>query len=294
MEFPLVVGVDGSEDSLRALEWATDEAARGGLGLRVVHASLWERYEVTPPVFGAEPAGEVISERVVAAAVERARRRAPDVKVSGAVIPLDAGRALVEAGREAAALVIGSRGRGGLAELLLGSVSLVVASRAVCPVVVVRRAHRRQQGETGPVVLGVGDVLEDSSAVEFAFREAESLGRPLHAVHAWQAPPRGHRHGRDGRESSRTQETRAASALSEALREAAAEHGQVQVRRSVSEGPARTVLREASSGASLLVVGAPRRRGPTGHGPAGLQLGHTAHSLLHHAGCPVAVVPEEG
>ena len=79
MELPLVVGVDGSDCSLHAVDWAVDEAARHGLPLRLVHASLWERYEGGRPSFGLDrPAEEVMAEHIIASGTERAWLRNPD------------------------------------------------------------------------------------------------------------------------------------------------------------------------------------------------------------------------
>ncbi|MFB7511191.1 universal stress protein, partial [Streptomyces broussonetiae] len=75
--------------------------------------------------------------------------------------------------------------------------------------------------------------------------------------------------------------------LDEALRAAVREHPEVEIRRHVVEGPAHRVLLDATAEADLIVVGAQRR-----HGHFGLQLGRIAHTLLHHARCPVAVVPQ--
>jgi nucleotide-binding universal stress UspA family protein len=86
-------------------------------------------------------------------------------------------------------------------------------------------------------------------------------------------------------EPARLHEEQAAEELEEALREAPDD---VEVRRRTVEGPARRALLDASAGADLLVVGAQRR---SGH--FGLQLGRVAHGVLHHAACPVAVVPEK-
>ncbi|WP_324615801.1 universal stress protein [Streptomyces sp. NRRL S-118] len=88
-------------------------------------------------------------------ALHRARRRAPAVRLSGAAVHEDAATALVGAGRNAFALVLGSSGLGDLAGLLLGSVSLAVAARADCPVVVVRGGSEHRQGRYGSV--GVED-----------------------------------------------------------------------------------------------------------------------------------------
>src|SRR5690606_37712204 len=177
MERPLVVGVDGSDSSLAALDWAVDEAARHGVPLRLVHASLWERYEGRVPSFARErPAGDVLAQHIVASGAERARLRRPEVKVSADVLPEDPVSALLSAGHEAWALVVGSRGRGELAGLTLGSVGLGVAARAACPVVVVRGGERNRQGAFGRVVVGVGDLPLCLGTVRFAFQEAEVRG----------------------------------------------------------------------------------------------------------------------
>lgn len=289
MELPLVVGVDGSDSSLEAVDWAVDEAARHGLSLRLVFASLWERYEGARPSFSTDRAADkVMAEHITASCAERARLRDPEVKVSSEVLPDDAASALLHAAHESFALVTGSRGRGEIAGLLLGSVSLTVAARAVCPVVVVRGGRRNQQGSYGRVVVGVGDATDGSAAVRFAFREAGARGCALHAVRAWRRPA--HEHADSPLivdDAAGAQEERASALLTEALRDAAGDDPQVEVERQAVEGPAHKVLLDASADADLVVVGAQRR-----HGHFGLQLGRTPHALLHHAACPVAVVPQ--
>ncbi|MFI1068995.1 universal stress protein [Streptomyces puniciscabiei] len=287
MELPLVVGVDGSDSSLAAVDWAVDEAARHGLPLQLVHASLWEVYEAAQPSFSTDrPAKEVMAEHIVASCVERARRRDPEVKVSGRVLAEDAVSALLRAGPEAFALVTGSRGRGEIAGMLLGTVSLEVAARAVCPVVVVRGAEASRRGAFGRVVVGVGDASGGAGAVRFAVREAEVRGCALTAVRAWRNPsqePVDHMLIAD----DAAREERVSTSLEDALREAVREHPQVDVRRKAVEGTAHKVLLQESAEADLIVVGAQRR-----HGHFGLQLGRVGHTLLHHSDCPVAVVPQ--
>ncbi|MFE9354887.1 universal stress protein [Streptomyces olivaceoviridis] len=289
MDLPLVVGVDGSDPSLTAVDWAVDEAARQRLPLHLVHASLWEIYEGAQPSFTTDrPAEEVMAEHIVASCVERARRRNPEVKVSGKVLAEDAVSALLRAGPEAFALVTGSRGRGEIAGMLLGSVSLAVAARAVCPVVVVRGKEPNRRGALGRIVVGVGDATGSAAAVRFAVREAEVRGCALTAVRAWRNPsqePVDHMLIAD--DAARLREERASTGLDDALREAVRAHPQVDVQRQPLEGPAHRVLLKASAEADLIVVGAQRR-----HGHFGLQLGRVAHALLHHSDCPVAVVPQ--
>ncbi|MFE7276240.1 universal stress protein [Streptomyces sp. NPDC057623] len=289
MELPLVVGVDGSDSSLQAVDWAVDEAARLGLSLRLVYASLWERYEGSRPSFSADrPAEEVMAEHIAASCAERAELRNPEVKVSSEVLPSDAVSALLHAAHESSALVTGSRGRGEIAGLLLGSVSLTVAARAVCPVVVVRGGERNRQGSFGRVVVGVGDSADGSAAVRFAFREAEARGCALTAVRAWRRPAHERAdHPLTAGDTAGADEEPASALLTDALRDAVRNHPQVDVHRQVVEGPAHMVLLDASVEADLVVVGALRR-----HGRFGLQLGRAAHTLLHHSECPVAVVPQ--
>ncbi|WP_306191494.1 MULTISPECIES: universal stress protein [unclassified Streptomyces] len=292
-DLPLVVGVDGSEPSLRAVDWAADEAALRQVPLRVVYASLWERYEHTALARElGKPDEHVRAQVVVEAAALRARARQDGLTVVGAALPEEPEYTLVREGREACALVVGTRGRSGVAGLLLGSVSLFVAAHADCPVVVVR-GNNDNQARTpvhGRVVVGVGDGTSSgdgngpAAAVRFAAREAGLRAAVLEAVRAWRSPARASvEHPLiDGQPDP--YEVRAAEALDVALRDVPQD---VKVRCHAVEGPARRVLLAAAHEADLLVVGARRR---TGH--FGLQLGRTAHTVLHHSACPVAVVPE--
>ncbi|MEU6084079.1 universal stress protein [Streptomyces sp. NPDC047108] len=286
MESPLVVGVDGSESSLQALDWATDEAAAHGVPLRLLQASLWEQYEGRRPQLTAgRPAEKVMAEHIVASCAERVRLRNPDVKVSGEVVPDDAVTALLREGRDALALVTGARGRGGLAGRLLGSVGLAVAARAACPVIVVRGGERNRTGAFGHVVLGVDDQNESAAAIRFAFAEAEARGTRLYAVRAWRCPV--FESDDLAGDIAREHRERASMILSKTLNRAMPDGGEVPVRRQAVEGPAHRILLECSADADLLVVGAPRR-----NGGRGLQLGRVSHALLHHSACPVAVVPQ--
>ncbi|MFI9809199.1 universal stress protein [Streptomyces sp. NPDC052301] len=286
---PLVVGVDGSDSCLLAVDWAVDEAVRHGLPLRLVYASLWERYEAgLPSVGGGRASEQVPAGHVVASSADRAERRNPDVKVTTDIIPEDAVNALVREGDEAFALVTGSRGRGELKGLLLGSVGLAVAARARTPVIVVRGDAAGLTGAHGRILLGLGETDTGAETVRFAFREAEVRDCVLDVVHAWRRPAYD-RHGdrvRAGGPADTYQEQ--ASVVVDARLEAAiAEHPHVRTRPATPEGPAGKILVDRSAAADLVIVGAHRR---TGH--FGFQLGRVSHALLHHARCPVVVVPE--
>ncbi|MFG5718845.1 universal stress protein [Streptomyces murinus] len=285
MDLPVLVGVDGSEESLRAVDRAAEEAALRGAPLRLVYASLWERYEgslIAQEV--GKPAEEVMGQDIMDAAERRAHRRHPDLRLTTSVLADEPSFGLVNESSTARLVVVGCRGRNAVTELLLGSVSLSVAARAHCPVIVLRGGPERR-ATPGRVVLGVPEKDAGPAAVRFAAEEAALRGVPLEAVRAWRRPAHsstGHPLLAGG--PAQAQEQEAAEALEEALRDVP--EGLEQHRRT-AEGHARDVLVDASRDAGLLVVGARRRTGRFG-----LQLGRVAHGVLHHAACPVAVVPE--
>ncbi|WP_327701003.1 universal stress protein [Streptomyces decoyicus] len=286
---PLVVGVDGSDVSFLALDWAVDEAALHELPLRLVYASRWERYEDTALGLSLKrSAGEVLADNIVGTAVERARLRNADLNVSTQVLGDDPESVLLRESDHAYAVIVGSRGRGAFTGLLLGSVGLAVAGQARCPVIVVRGDKAGLAGTHERVLLGVGDSAKGSEAVRFAFREAAARGCTLDAVRAWRCPPpeTTDRPLLAG-EPERYHEGRASAVPDEALEERAGEFPTVRVRRFTVEGPAHKVLMQRSAAADLLVMGAQRR-----DSHLGLQLGRVAHTALHHAECPVAVVPQ--
>ncbi|MFJ8113341.1 universal stress protein [Streptomyces sp. NPDC096132] len=272
MAIPLVVGIDGSEASLQAVDWAADEAVRHGVPLHLLHAA----------------AGEHEASDVISAASERAGERASTVALSSEVLHEDAASALVDRGRNAFALVLGARGLGDLTGLLLGAVSLAVAARADCPVVVVRGAVEHRDGRFGNVVVGVEEGEASGTALEFAFREAHVRGCRLTAVHAWNPSSRALT-PRPARSWYALEAHRRppSQVLDDALRGPARRYRDARVSPEVIEGPARRALLDAASKADLLVVGARSRQGHPG-----LQLGLINHALLHHAPCPVVVVPQ--
>lgn len=287
MELPLTVGLDGSDSSFEALDWAVDEAALHRRSLRVVYASRWERYEIMAPSRD-RSAGQVAGHDVVSSAARRAERRNPDLTVDTEVLADDPVQALLRESRTSWALVTGSRGRSEIADLLLGSVSLSVAARAACPVIIVRGDEPDLHGTHDRVLLGVADDPGGPEAVRFALREAAARDCELYAVHAWRCPA----HETDDHPSLADgtciyHRARADTLLDEALTGPLREHPSVRLRRAPAEGAAHKILVERSAAADLVVVGAHRHERNWG-----LQLGHVAHALLHHALCPVAVVPK--
>lgn len=135
----IVVGVDGSEASVRALRWAVEEARLRGATVRAVHA--WSY----PPVSTYHEAAHVLkapladeAEEVLDRMLREGTGGADDVEIQQRVVDGPAAAALVEASSDASLLVVGSRGLGGFSGLLLGSVSQQAASHASCAVVIVR------------------------------------------------------------------------------------------------------------------------------------------------------------
>jgi nucleotide-binding universal stress UspA family protein len=179
---PIVAGTDGTEPSLRAVEWAAMEAARRGAPLRIVAAPAIP-FRVRPG-----KSGQVVAAKLRNAAtwalglgLERAADVAPGLSSDADLLSGPPAAALTHAARDASMLVVGTRGKGALAAAILGSVSRYSAIHALCPVVIVREetvaVHRC-------LVVGVGDPQEESSALAFSFEEAALRGSALLAAHA--------------------------------------------------------------------------------------------------------------
>jgi nucleotide-binding universal stress UspA family protein len=138
----IVVGVDGSPDADRALNWAIDEAKRNTMKLLLVHGVEIGAAAASP--YGSGLVLEQLEEGgrdVLEKAVELVRARG--VEAEGRMEIGSCAHALIEASRDADLLVVGSRGHGGFAGLLLGSVSSACVHHAHCPVVVVPHEGRK-------------------------------------------------------------------------------------------------------------------------------------------------------
>ncbi|MFI5837425.1 universal stress protein [Micromonospora sp. NPDC051300] len=134
---PVVVGSDGSDSAGRALGFAVERAAQRDVPLRVLRAWSPPGDRWSPPDF--DPEDIAASERTaVEAELTEWREAFPDVPIEISAVPGSAASLLVEASRPAQLVVVGSRGRGGLRGMLLGSVSQQLIQHAHCPVAVVR------------------------------------------------------------------------------------------------------------------------------------------------------------
>ncbi|KUO07410.1 universal stress protein [Streptomyces sp. DSM 15324] len=292
---PVVAAVDGSDDSLRALDWAADAARRRGAPLRVAHVrhhSAW-----TPP--GAQvpapppPEGDPVLADARARLSGEGASGVVDVEYAG----LDGapGALLPALGAEAGLLVLGSRGRGGFASLLLGSNGLSAARDAECPVVIVPRPDRTVDitlpVEPGPrVVVGLKTDGPDDAALALAFTEAALREARVHVVAAypwpiqsWVAP--GDLPVTVYDQDAVEHETR--TLADGFLAPHRARHPGVRVDTVPTPGDAAGLLVAASRDAELVVVGRHRRRLLA---PARM-LGSVTHAVLLHAASPIAVVP---
>ncbi|MFZ5870623.1 MAG: universal stress protein [Actinomycetota bacterium] len=276
----LVVGVDGSPDGDRALEWALAQARAIGGEVHVLHGSAALLAAGTPT-----PLREEVAERsraVLDRAIQLAGT-APDVDVRTAEVTTGGAEGLVGASEGAWAVVVGARGHGRVAGALVGSVSQHVARHAACPVVVVREPADRS---ARTVVVGVDADGTALPAVDFALRVAASRAAPVLALRAWHDPGRLVAPGPlllpELSAERRRAELAALERDTEALR---GTHPEVVVTHDVVPSHAQRVLADASQHAALVVVGS-RGRG----GFAGLLLGSVSQAVLQHAECPVAVV----
>jgi nucleotide-binding universal stress UspA family protein len=288
---PVVVGVDGSEESLLAAEWAAVEARRRETALRIVSAPL-----PSPRVHAhhASPAAvtsalRVVSVRALDAAKLRSEAVAPGLSVEAVLLSGPPALAMAGCGWDASLLVVGARGAGGFAAMVLGSVSRYAAMHAPCPVVVVRQETVAVHRE---IAVGVRDPQEASEALAFAFEEAALRGADLIVVHAWYGFPSALRLSVEG-EDVELRPTDPKQITAEAVRGLAAalrgwqdKYPGVQVRHDVIHGHPARVLASYSARADLVVLG---RHDGGSAGAAGI--GTIQHAVLDHARGPVAVVP---
>ncbi|MET8635597.1 universal stress protein [Streptomyces sp. NPDC004680] len=296
---PVIVGVDGSAESLAAAEWAAREAVRRERPLRMVHAWNWHLAQGDGGD-RANAAQRHLARRVLRQASERVRNAVPGVQLTDEQLEGPATEALVKATEQAELLVLGSRGLSGFTGFLVGSVAMGTVAKATRPVVLVRADEEAEDehfpGDDGKpsthtryrdVVLGIDLRDPCDEVIKFAFEAAGQRHARLRVVYAWQSPSaislgpgdialmRNPQQGEEWREF-----------LSAVLQIWRDKYPETEVLETVVEGKAATALARAASPASLLVLG---RR--TAERPTVPRLGPVTHAAVHHVGCPLAVVP---
>ena len=284
---PIVVGVDGSEQSTAAVRWAAREARRRHASLRVVHAWVWPLYRVPMgPAPGAPPGAglRAAAESLLAAAAGTAHAVAGDLSVEtslevGGSVPV-----LLRAAEGAALLVVGNRGLGGFTGLLLGSTGIAVSAPAGCPVVVVRG----NETGGGPVVVGIDGSANAETVLACAVEEALLRHAGLLLVHSFTISLEPHHLENRGYADVLAEGRRAGEALLDAaVQRLSRDAPDLEVTVRLTDRSAAQELVDASSSAQLVVVGS------HGVGPvAGMLVGSTAHALIHNSSCPVLLSRE--
>lgn len=268
----IVVGIDGSREAGYALAWAIREARLRELPLRIVHAGR-------VPEDADDAVVELLSRAEQQAHIAEPGLELSTEQVDGRPVPALAGFMT-----NAAMVVVGRRGVGGFTGLLLGSVAHGLSQVATCPVVTVPSP---ELPVVNRVVVGVQSAEEDQSTIEFAFEAAARRRAELRAVHAWERPtPLGVGdvvplvYDLDSLQADETE------LVTKVLKPWRHRYPDVHADGQAVRGHAVRVLDQRSSDAVLLVVG---RHGGGRRLP--VVLGSVAHGVLHHARCPVAVVP---
>lgn len=281
----VVVGVDGSEHSDRAVVWATEVAHNEHRTLVLVHA-----VHHVPPWVAAAAVDVAALNRDAAEAADRllASHRARIESLPGApVVEVlsstdDAREVLLRLSAHAHLVVLGTRGRGPTERLLLGSVTSAVVRQSVCPVVVVRDGD--EPPGTG-VVVGIGGGRRSAAVLDLAFRAASWRREPLTVVYCFFDVE-----SAEGEALAAPVHSDLAAEhllVSESLAGFGAEYPDVKVDVELGRGLAEDVLVDLSRGAALVVVGSSRHSAMTD-----FLLGSVATALVEHAHCPVAVVPD--
>ncbi|WP_353708499.1 universal stress protein [Cellulosimicrobium sp. ES-005] len=298
----VLVGVDGSAPSLHALDWAAAYALRVGWPLHIVctyslpsftAASLDGGYAALDDSAIQEGARAVLEEA-------RARSEAAGVRTTATVTTGDAAGVLVEMSREHSLVVVGTRGRGGFTERLLGTVSSALPAHAHCPTVVVPYRSEAKSEEGAPqepltvkplrrIVVGVDGSPSAEIALRHAIRQAQAWDAELVAV---AGVPVGAGAGLLAWLPASIDHEQVLADITEGLNviidRHEAEHPGLTIKRIVLDGTGAELLTEFSTASDLVVVGS-RGRG----GFRGLLLGSTSQAVLHHSACPVMVVTKK-
>ena len=294
MTRPVVVGIDDIEHSDSAIATAAEEARLRDAPLWLAHAYHW----LPPATVGLMPGNDSPEGAVRDAATELLARALaavhaahPDLDVHTFALSGQPGPCLADLAKDAALLVVGGRGRGGFAGMLLGSAALSSVVHARCPVLVVRGEPAAGPAVTRRVLVGV-DVLAPTTGgnvLGFAFEEAALHGYGVLGLNAWQDP--GYLYPVALGSFPRPQLTELAGEhrrrLDSLVAPWRAKRPDTHVQTQVLTGVPSRVLVDSSRLADLLVLGAQRNSDGDG-----VRLGGLAHAVLHHAHCPVVIAPE--
>lgn len=264
----VVVAVDGSDHAERAVHWAAEQASLEDRRLMIVTVSEDAR-------FIADHAASLI------------RSLHPGLAVQTLCRDGDPRKVLIELSAQAYLIVLGSRGRGALKSMLLGSVSAAVSAQAACPVVVCRSTN--DQNRAGGVIVGADSTPESLPVIEFAYHQASLRRMPLTVLHCfWDAAAAvAEYHRARGEEYAVPDLEDLRAGLEPSLTGLADKYPDVPVTIELEHGLVDEALSAHTTGWTLIVVG---RHPMTSVGR--VLTGSIATAVLERARATVAVVPE--
>lgn len=288
----ILVGVDGSTQSLAAVKWAADRAVRTGCRIHLLCTYALASYSSATLDGGFAALDDEALKRgaqqVVDDATELAKKRGAE-RVTSSVEPGDPAGVLIEMTKEVDLVVVGSRGGGGFTDRLLGTVSSALPAHAKCPVVIVpKHTSGKKFTPIERIVVGVDGSEVPSSALRRSIDEAEIWDARLTVVSAVPIATT----------TSMMNLTPSTSDHSGVLKnvrkgmgiaiDKALDGREREIARHALDGSPASLLVEFSTAVDLVVVGT-RARG----GLAGVLLGSTSQTVIGHSTCPVMVVPSD-
>ncbi|MGW9115063.1 universal stress protein [Streptomyces sp. NPDC055663] len=287
----IVVGLDGSAESVAAAHWGAREALLRGSPLHLVHAEMWSSPHVGPSA-GSEERRRA-ARTFLREASDELLGTHPRLAVSAESFDGQPAASLARATAGASMLVLGSRGLGTFRGFVLGSVGMSVIHAVEQPVVLVRASedalpHTQGRHRDRDVVVGVDTARPCDALLSFAFDEASRRGCTLRALHSWTLPPLAGYGGAYGPETNARIAEIERTGLDDMLRPWQDMYPAVDLDAQATLGRASVQLLEAGSGAGLMVVGRHIRRSSLGR-----HIGPIAHAVLHHSTAPVAVIAHE-
>jgi len=283
----IVVGVDGSSDSSRAVAYAVEEALRSGRDLRLVHA-IHDSVPMSPmlPMISSETLAEAGARVMSRAADEADRLSRGKLRIDSVVVPGNRAKVLVESSEGAHLVVLGHRSLGMPQRILSHSTTMSVAARADCAVICVPAAWSPGVAHHS-VLVGIDGSESSAETLATAFAAADERKASLRVLHAWRMP--------DGYEAmvdvgglSQQWQTGAGEALAQLVEQWRRHYPDVAVDIDVrNDDPARALV-DASASADLVVIG---RRGQGR--VLGMPLGSVARALVLGTQAPLEVAPHQ-
>ncbi|BBZ17928.1 universal stress protein [Mycolicibacterium gadium] len=288
---PVVVGVDGTDNAMRAARWAAGVAHKLGTPLHIVHARPYPGHNPSD-VIAAVRACEMSAQQERASAILDAASRAvhdehPDLRITTAHVSEAVDRLLVDLSQHARLVVLGCDDLSVAEAVLIGSTTVAVAANSMCPVVAWRGEATAPTGQ--PIVVGVNDDDPSRVAITSAFELADRFAVNIIAVHAWST-----RRSVGDVTLPFMIDWNAVHAdqrehLVNALAPWTLQYPEVDVQYVVDQDKPSRALLNHSDGAQLVVIGS-RGRGPL----AGAVLGSTGLNLLHHSLVPTMICRSMG